>query len=306
MLSGQKILITGPAGNIGLALAKTLAKDNDVWGAARFSNTERRQALEDAGVKTREIDLYEADFSALPRDFDYLLHIAVAHDPVYDRAFRINGEGTGFLMEHCRSVKAALIMSTCTTYRPNPDPFHAYREEDGLGDQMTYVPTYSVSKISEEVVARYCARAYNIPTVIARMNAAYGPNGGLECSHADAIIAGKPVVTRHEDCAYSPIHDDDIAGQLEAMLSIASVPATICNWGGDEVVTVREWATYMGELLGLPVDFRVQPIPGSPGGSVADNTKRLSVTGPCKVHWKDGFRRMLEERYPDRALKVPV
>lgn len=306
MLSGKKILLTGPAGNIGFGLAKTLAKNNELWGAARFSNPHRREALEAAGVKTCTIDLYDADFSGLPRDFDYLVHNAVAHDPDYDRAFRTNGEGTGFLLEHCRDVKAALIMSTCTTYKPNPDPFYAYKEEDGLGDQMTYVPTYSVSKIGEEVVARYCSRAYDIPMVIARMNAAYGPNGGLECAHADAIVAGKPVVTRHKDCAYSPIHDDDIADQLEAMLSIASVPATICNWGGDEVVTVRQWADYMGELLGLPVDFQVRPVAGSPGGSVADNTRRLKVTGPCKVRWKDGFRRLLEERYPDRTLKVPA
>jgi nucleoside-diphosphate-sugar epimerase len=304
MLSGEKILVTGPAGNIGFALTKSLARDNEVWGVARFSSKDRRKALDEAGVITREIDLYEADFSSLPKDFTYLVHIAVAHEPNYDRAFRINGEGTGFLMEHCRGAKAALVMSTCTVYRPHPDPFYPYKEEDPLGDQMPIVPTYSVAKISEEVVARYCARAFNLPTVIARMNAAYGPNGGLEASHADAIVAGRPVVTRNENCAYSPIHDDDIFAQLGPLLSVASVPATIVNWGGDEVVTVKQWTAYMGELLGLPTQIKIEPIKGASGGSVADPQKRRSITGPSKVHWKDGFRRMLAEKFPDRVLKA--
>ena len=38
MLSGEKILITGPAGRIAFGLAKTLCRDNEVWGIARFSD----------------------------------------------------------------------------------------------------------------------------------------------------------------------------------------------------------------------------------------------------------------------------
>jgi nucleoside-diphosphate-sugar epimerase len=303
MLSGEKILVTGPAGNIGLGLTLALAKHNEVWGAARFSNKERRARLEAAGVITREVDLYEADFSNLPRDFTYLLHVAVAFEQDYDRAFRSNGEGTGFLLDHCRSAKAALVMSSCSVYRPIPDPYHAYLETDPLGDPLTHgTISYPVAKISEEVVARYCARAFNLPVVIARMNAAYGPNGGLQAFHSDAIVAGKPVVTRNPTAAYSPIFDDDIAGTVEALLDAASVPATIVNWGGDEVVTVQEWCAYMGELLGLPAEVLVQPIPGGPGGMVADAAKRRSITGPTRTHWRDGFRRLLAERHSGRVL----
>ena len=38
MLSGEKVLITGPAGRIAYGIAKTLAADNEVWGIARFSD----------------------------------------------------------------------------------------------------------------------------------------------------------------------------------------------------------------------------------------------------------------------------
>ena len=37
MLTDEKILITGPAGQIAAPLCEYLAADNDVWGIARFS-----------------------------------------------------------------------------------------------------------------------------------------------------------------------------------------------------------------------------------------------------------------------------
>jgi nucleoside-diphosphate-sugar epimerase len=38
MLSGEKILITGPAGRIAFGLARSLTAENEVWGIARFGD----------------------------------------------------------------------------------------------------------------------------------------------------------------------------------------------------------------------------------------------------------------------------
>jgi hypothetical protein len=45
----------------------------------------------------------------------------------------------------------------------------------------------------------------------------------------------------------------------------------------------------------------VAEIPGASRGAVADSTKRLSITGPCRVGWRAGFRRLAEQFYPDRV-----
>jgi nucleoside-diphosphate-sugar epimerase len=161
--------------------------------------------------------------------------------------------------------------------------------------------TYSISKIAEEAVARYCARSFGLPTVIARMCAAYGEQGGLAKWHLDAVAAGQPVVTRSDPMPYSPIHDDDIAAQLEALLDRASTPAFIVNWGGDVPVSVQQWTQYFGELLGVDATVDVQPIPGASVGSVGDHTLRQSITGPCTVDWRDGYRRMAEQYYGERV-----
>ena len=150
MLSGEKILITGPAGRIAFGLARSLVADNEVWGIARFSDPATREKVEALGVTTRTLDIADGEFGDLPTDFTYLLHLAAdfsADD--YDRALRVNAEGTGFVLEHCRTAKAALVMSTVTVYKPHPDPWHAFREDDPLGDAMAPPSApYSVSKIA--------------------------------------------------------------------------------------------------------------------------------------------------------------
>ena len=42
-------------------------------------------------------------------------------------------------------------------------------------------------------------------------------------------------------------------------------------------------------------------IPGASVGSVADHTKRTAITGPCTVDWRDGYRRMAQQYYPERV-----
>lgn len=299
-LAGAKILVTGPAGQIAFPLVEFLARDNEVWGIARFTDQTSRQRVEAVGVTTRVCDLASGDFDGVPDDFTHVVHLATfqagGHD--YDEALRVNAEGTGLLLQHCRQAKAALVMSTHSVYRPQTDPMHVFVETDPLGDaNVVHAPTYSMSKLGEEAVARYCARAFDLPVTLARMNASYGPNGGLPAYHLDAVVAGQPVTTRWDPCMYMPIHQDDINEQTAAMLDAASVPATIVNWGGDEPVSVQEWVAYMGELAGVTPELVVQPLPGTHIGSVASTDRRLPITGPCRVSWKDGIRRTYEARH---------
>ena len=302
MLSGEKVLITGPAGRIAFGIAKTLARDNEVWGIARFTDPAAREEVEALGVTTRTVDLGDPDFSQLPTDFTYLLHIAADFGEDYEHSLRVNAEGTGLLLSHCRAARAALVMSTITVYRPHPDPWHPFREDDPIGDAGLPTPRpYSIVKIAEEAVARYCAREFGLPITIARMGLAYGERGGVPVWHLQAIAAGMPVVVRWDPLPYSPIHYDDINAQIPALLDAASVPATIVNFAGDTPVSVQQWCAYFGELLGVTPHVQVQSVPGASVGSVGDHAKRVSITGPCQVDWRDGFKALAQHYYPDRV-----
>ncbi len=301
MVSGEKILVTGVSGQIAFPMARHLAGDNEVWGLARFADPATRDRVEAAGITTVACDLASGDLSAVPDDFTLLVHLAAYQGPGldYDLALTQNADATGFVMRHCQSARAALVMSTHSIYKPNPDAAHVYLETDPLGDvNPQHSPTYSMSKLGQEAVARFCARAFDLPTTIARMNASYGPNGGLVAMHADAIAAGLAVTTRWDPCLYSPIYEDDINEQVSALLDAATTPATIVNWAGDEAVSVQEWSGLIGELLGRTPEVVVRPIEGSLRGSVADDTKRRSITGPCRVGWREGVRRTVAARHP--------
>jgi len=126
MISGEKILITGVTGTIGAPVAKALAKDNEVWGLARFNDAAKRADIEAAGVKTCAIDIGSGDFSEVPDDFTYVLHLNWMRGPLeqLQEAIRSNVEGPGLLMQHTRKAKATLVASSMIIYSPSADPEH--------------------------------------------------------------------------------------------------------------------------------------------------------------------------------------
>jgi nucleoside-diphosphate-sugar epimerase len=298
-LSGKRIVVTGVTGQIALPLAAHLAQHNEVFGVARFGGANAHAEVVAAGIHPVVCNLADGDLSVLPNNIDYVLHLAVYQEGGvdYDEALRVNAEATGLLLHRYRDAQAALVMSTASVYRPHADPLHVYRETDPLGDsQLPHAPTYGISKIGQEAVARTCARQFGLPVVIARMNAAYGThgNGGLLGIHLRTLAAGRPVVTRGNPMPYQPIHQDDIDRQAAHLLAAATSPATVVNWAGDEAVTVQEWCSFMGDLLEVEAVVDVVTQPGTLPGSLADVSRRTAATGPCTVTWRDGVRRQVE------------
>jgi nucleoside-diphosphate-sugar epimerase len=305
MLKGEKILITGPAGQIATPIAKALAKDNDVWGIARFSQPGSREEVESWGLTTRQVELGTDNFGDLPDDFTIVLHLAAYISPGndYESAIRVNAEGTGLLLGHCRKAKAAMVMTTSSVYAPNPDGMHQYVETDPVGDGgLPGMQTYGISKLMEEGVARACSRLFNLPVVVARMNSAYGSNGGLPSHHLETLLKGETIRLRSNPNGYSPIHERDIVAQVAGIVSAASVPATIVNWCGDEAVSAQDMIAYLGELTGREPKIEYYSAPFAQPGVACDPTKRLGYTGACQMTWRQGIREMVEARHPEALV----
>ena len=304
MLKNEKILITGITSSVSRYIADSLTANNEVWGVARFKDEKARAQLDAAGIKTVALDVGSGDFAELPADFTYVLHLAYfrSSEPDFEEVYRVNGEGTGLILSHCRKAKAALYMSSHVVYAPREDPWYAQRETDPVGTGSPgFSATSGVSKLIGEAVARYCAREFNLPVMIARLNAPYAAMDWLlPTIHMDMVMAGKEIGLRWDPMPYNPIHLDDMCDQLEPLLDAAAVPGTIVNWAGDETITSHEWCNYTAEWGGKTVKYNVQPVPGSQRGVAADTTKRKSITGPCKVPFKEGFRRAFEERYGNK------
>ncbi|MGC2652533.1 MAG: NAD(P)-dependent oxidoreductase [Mycobacterium sp.] len=296
-MGGAKILITGPTGQLAAPIAQALAAENEVWGIARFTNDAARQALETAGVRCVPVNLAAGDFSALPTDFDYVLNLAVAKSGNWDIDLPANAESVGLLMAHCRSATAFLHCSSTAVYDPPGD--EPRTERAALGDNhKSMFPTYSISKIAAEAVARSTARVLGVPTIIARLNLPYGDNGGWPYFHMEMMLAGMPIpVPLGGPARYNPIHQDDIIATIPKLLAAASVPAITVNWAGAQTVSLQEWCAYLGSLIGREPVFEEsgQALRGVP----TDITRMRELVGSPSVDWRDGMRRMAAKFHPE-------
>jgi len=298
-LDGQRILVTGPTGQVAFPIARALARRNTVFGLARFSRPEDRGRLEAAGIRCVTADLATGALDGVPDDVDAVLHFAVAKSrtPDFDQDLTANAEGTGRLMAHCRRARAFLLCSSTAVYQPAGH--HPLAETDPLGDNhRAIMPTYSVVKIATEAVARFAARQWSLPTTIARLNVPYGDNGGWPALHLEWMLAGKPIPIHPEQPnLFNPIHEDDYTAQIPALLAAARVPATIVNWAGTEAVGIEEWCAWLGELTGLTPRFVTTD--RTIASVTVDTTRMAALIGPTRVHWKDGLRRLVAARHPE-------
>jgi nucleoside-diphosphate-sugar epimerase len=297
-LSGERILITGATGSVGGPVAVALAGNNDVTAIARFGDAAARERLEQAGVRCVAVDFERSDFNPkeVPGDYDVALHFAVAKTNDFDRDLAANVEALGFLMARVAgTARAFLHCSSTAVYEP--DGHRRFVETDALGDNhraFGFMPTYSISKIAAEAMARYGARANDLPTTIARLSVPYGDDFGWPLYQMHMLRGGMAIPV-HVDAPseYNPIHIDDIVAQLPALLAAASVPANVVNWAGDDIVSIEDWASYLAGIICLEAKF--QPTTQTIASVACDVTKRASITGACTVSWKDGLARMAEQ-----------
>ncbi|MFQ5418037.1 MAG: NAD-dependent epimerase/dehydratase family protein [Myxococcota bacterium] len=296
MLRDEKILITGSTSQVGLPVARELARHNEVHGLARFAKVDDRRRMQEIGVRCHALDLAADSFDAVPDDFDVVLHFAVVKTGDWDFDLVANAGGTGRLMAHCRRARAFLHCSSAGVYAEDPSEPRA--ESSPLGDNhRVLLPTYSICKIAAEAVARFGATQWKLPTTIARLSVPYGDNGGWPWVHVMMMKSGVPIPV-HVDApsVYNPIHEDDIVEQIPRLLEIAAVPAEVINWGGAPV-GLEEWCAHIASLTHLePV---LHPTADTLRGLPVDVTRMRELVGETRVDWRDGIRRMISARAPE-------
>ncbi len=315
-LQGKRILLTGASGKVGIPMSqRLLADDNEVWGIARFTDPDRKQRLDDMGVQTRSVDLLDPDFSELPERFDHVIHLGgdvcqgdetgifMPNGKSFHLANQVNGVGTGKVMSRFRNADSILVVSTTGVFKKRePDQYDQPEVEDGLlGPFHDDAPQYSASKNAQEVVARFCADEFDVPTTIARLGCQVSTiENGLAAGYVGAIAAGMPFPGFHADrpCVYQYIHDDDIYDHVPGLLSIASTDPEILNWTGAEIVDIRDVANHIGKRIGKEEIEFVQ----DPWGlmcTISDTSKLIERVGPCKVDWKESYDRVIDELMPE-------
>jgi len=300
---GNKILVTGATGQVVRQAVYDLAETNDVWCLGRFGDPDVRGDLEKHGVTLAHWNMTaDTQLKDVPSDFDYVLHAAVLRENYSDfaAAIDVNCIAAATIMQHCRDAKAFIHVSTSGVYK-EVEPEHLYLETDALGGARgTMHEAYGIGKLAAEGTVGALCRLFDLPTVIARMNVAVGPygHGGVVARFFKAIAAGEAIPVPADHSWYcSPIHTDDVARQVPLFWEAASVPANTINWGGDDKVVDREIMSHITDIAGLELKTVVSD--QTLHMTASEPTKRLSITGPCKVGWREAIRRAMEAHFPD-------
>jgi len=305
-LRGKKVLITGHTGRIGEAIAERFAPVCEMWGLARYSREGSWEEAIARGITPVRGSMGSDSLAELPTDFDYVLNIAAAIHPATTQDGIIdNCDGPARLMGHCRNARAFLHVSTVSVHHYSDDERHIYSEESALGSGIG--SAYGVSKLAGEGAVRAGAILLDMPTVICRQNVQYGG------AHPDANVF-EQVIDRFLETGEVPVPANrkyycsadylyDIPDWVEPCLEFAAVPATVVNWCGDEAIDWLELFDYIGWMVGkAPIFVKTDKFPFP--NSIQDPSRRQSIAGPARTHWRDGFRRSLEMRHPELSLRT--
>ncbi len=300
----KKVIITGGAGFVGLALGRTLAErpDHEVVLADNLSRGRRDEEF-DALLARDNVSFVEADLTdpeavaRLPLDIDHVYHLAaligvkhVMKQP--DQVFRVNLLGILNLFEHLRRaprLERVLFSSTSEVYAgtlkhygmPVPTPETTPLALDDLASPRT---SYALSKIAGESIAFQYSNAHGIPVTNVRYHNVFGPRMGfahvvpetmIKISQSPKVPVPSPTHTR----AFCFI-DDAVA----ATIACAESPGTanqIVNIGNPaEEVSIRSLVEKVARVMDREVEIEELPdTPGSPARRSPDIDRLQSLAG---------------------------
>ncbi len=295
VLKGEKILVTGGQGPSGLPPARLLAKDNEVYVMARFSNPKVQEKLEAMRIHCLKHDLLDP-FDDLPDDFTYVWHSAIpprTPPTYYPNTFDHAADAAARLAYHCRTAKGFGLVSTASVY--TPDGHNPVKEDRALGHHVA--GTYGAfSKVAMEAACTFVSRQFGLPMTILRMGSPSGLDGGTIVARLEKIVKGEEIRLHPEKPnVFRPHWEKDLARMAVNAMVEAKSPPLIVNFCGDESVSAEDYLAYMGELVGKEPKI-VYTTEGTYVSLIPDTTYMHEILGECEVHWKDACRELVENR----------
>jgi len=250
------IMILGVGGKMGPTLAELLVRAGAkrVLGVSRFSEGSHRQYLDSVGVTTIQCDLMESDgLKALP-EVEHIFLLAghkfgsTGNEPL---TWAMNTLLPARVMERFPRSRIVYV-SSGNVYQFCSVSSGGSKETDALEP----IGEYAQSRLAGERVIQYYAQRHKTPVVILRLFYATELRYGIILDIAKKIKARKPI-----DLAMgfvNQIWQGDANAYLARSFSLCESPAKVLNLTGREILSVRQIAEQLGELMGIEPIFEGQ------------------------------------------------
>jgi UDP-glucose 4-epimerase len=289
----RRCVVTGAGGLIGSHLLPELVAAG--WEVHATSHR-RPDGADERGVMWHSIDLAAGwDESRLPTAVDAVVYLAQSEHfrEFPDRAaeiLEVNTMGVLRLLDYARRAGASrfVLGSSGGVYGSGGDGFSEDREIPARGDLGFYLG----SKLCAEIVAENYAPYLQVE--ILRFFFVYGPGqrrSMLVPRLVESVAAGQPVTLHGRDgLRLNPTHVSDAVAAVQASLEVSGSHKV--NVAGPEVLSLREVAATIGEVLG--VEPRFEEVPGQEPAHLVGDVRLMSrlLVAP-RVRFGDGVRDMI-------------
>lgn len=251
-------MITGATGFVGSRFIELVAQRHEIVATAR-----RAPAPTGPQVDWVRLDL-DNDIAAqsLPEPLDAVAHLAVSrrHRDFPESGmeqFRVNLASTAALLDHAlkAGAKSFVLMSTGSVY--DAASGQPLREQDRVSPSDYFAAT----KAASEMLLRPYAEHMAVCSLRLFFPYGAGQVARLIPEIVNRVREGRPVTLGGggDGMKLTPIFIDDVVGILEQ--SVSEAWQGTYNVAGPEVLSLREIAEAIGEVLGKPPVFERAPGP---------------------------------------------
>jgi UDP-glucose 4-epimerase len=301
-LQGQRVLVTGGAGFVGIPTVRFLLAE----GAHVRVFDLNADALSDIDCEVVTGDIADGDaIGSACSGMEAVVHLAVlpltAANAEVQLAFDANVRGSFNVFRAAgESDVRRVVYSSASS---------AYGSTDAvpIAENHPLRPGafYPATKAAGEMLLRGLAATYGYDFIILRYMNVYGPGqrAGVVPAVAQALLAGEaPTLSGDGNQAFDFVHIDDCA-RANTLALASDASGSALNVGSGEVASLNEVVATMRDLLGVDIEPEYQGDPnGAPPRVGVVTTARDEISYQATVSLREGLATVLDELEQSASL----
>ena len=243
------ILVLGAGGKMGPTLCNLLVKAGAqrVIAASRFTDLDQKRFLESCGVTTMSVDLLH------PKDFLSLPHCPYVFNLAGYKFGATGNEDRMWAMNAWLPSRIVQRFSESNIIYVSSGNVYAYTSVESSGSEekapLAPIGEYAQSRLAGERLSQYWSNIQGTPLTIVRLFYATELRYGIIHDLAWKVFSNEPIDL---SMGYvNQIWQGDANAYLCRLFSLSSSPATIVNLTGKEVLSIRNLAQQIGEVLDI-------------------------------------------------------